>query len=396
MFALLLVAGGAFAEPPFQTGPTPSADYDIPGGHFFTQTRGAAQDGFGFAIVDDSTGDFWAGWKRLGGLEALGYPISHRYRWNGAVSQAFQKGVLSAASTASVLRANLLDEMSRAGNDGTLANSYLIPVPFDWRGDRLRSFSESVGAHEAVLLMNLPTRSLYYGAQGAIDRWGLPMAAADYADVYTVRTQKAVIQQWRKRTAWAEPGQILVANIGEIARDLSMIPAGSALAAPPYSTVQVAEITTGTGSPPIDQAVPLATLAAPTPTPVPVQPAPVQPSLPSAPVFPGLPGALPSIPAGPGIPGLAAPTFFPTVPSGLGASPPLSSTPTPNGSVTPTATAGPGTPTATFTSTPTFSRTPTATAVGQQTATFTPTPTRSPTPTSTGTVKTPTPYGSPR
>ena len=37
---------------------------------------------------------FWDEFQRLGGVDALGYPISRRFTWKGFTVQAMQKGVL--------------------------------------------------------------------------------------------------------------------------------------------------------------------------------------------------------------------------------------------------------------------------------------------------------------
>ncbi|MER3449466.1 MAG: hypothetical protein C4315_06765, partial [Chloroflexota bacterium] len=43
-------------------------DWDIPGGHFFTQTRGNAPSG-GYAVRDDVVAPFWSEFRRLGGVQ---------------------------------------------------------------------------------------------------------------------------------------------------------------------------------------------------------------------------------------------------------------------------------------------------------------------------------------
>ena len=59
-----------------------ASDWDIPGGHFYTQAAGG--DG-GFAITDEGGIPFWTTFQRLGGLKALGYPASNRFEPDGYV-----------------------------------------------------------------------------------------------------------------------------------------------------------------------------------------------------------------------------------------------------------------------------------------------------------------------
>src|SRR5438067_12721577 len=70
------------------------ADYELATGHFFGQAAPGAERGFGFTVADAAGIPFWSEYRRLGGLQSLGYPISTRFAWGGAIAQAFQGGVL--------------------------------------------------------------------------------------------------------------------------------------------------------------------------------------------------------------------------------------------------------------------------------------------------------------
>ena len=70
-------------------------DYDLPvafGAHFYTQTNGGAGN-TGFAVSNADGIPFWDFFRAAGGVEAVGYPVSHRFVWNGFVVQAMQKVV---------------------------------------------------------------------------------------------------------------------------------------------------------------------------------------------------------------------------------------------------------------------------------------------------------------
>src|SRR5690349_6827371 len=62
-------------------------DFAIPNGRVFPQSGG-------FAIADEGGIPLWSEYQRLGGLKALGYPISARYQVDGYVTQAVQRGIL--------------------------------------------------------------------------------------------------------------------------------------------------------------------------------------------------------------------------------------------------------------------------------------------------------------
>jgi len=46
-------------------------DYDIAGGHFFTQTNGRTDSRSGFAVTDADGVPFWSAFQALGGADVL-------------------------------------------------------------------------------------------------------------------------------------------------------------------------------------------------------------------------------------------------------------------------------------------------------------------------------------
>jgi hypothetical protein len=77
----------------------PAEEFPIPGGQFYTQTRGSYPPGFGFAVVDDGI-QFYTALRQLGGPAVAGYPISQRFFTGGRPAQAFQRVILIWDSTA--------------------------------------------------------------------------------------------------------------------------------------------------------------------------------------------------------------------------------------------------------------------------------------------------------
>jgi hypothetical protein len=69
-------------------------DYEVPYGRFFTQT--GKKDGLhGYRVVDKDGIPFYSEFRRLGGLDALGYPISRRFDLlSGSSAQQFQHAFL--------------------------------------------------------------------------------------------------------------------------------------------------------------------------------------------------------------------------------------------------------------------------------------------------------------
>src|SRR5438874_8844031 len=79
---------------PLANAQTNGADQDVPGGHFYTQTNSGTGPQFGYRITDEAGIGFWYEVLRLGGVNALGYPVSRRFMLDGFFVQATQKVIL--------------------------------------------------------------------------------------------------------------------------------------------------------------------------------------------------------------------------------------------------------------------------------------------------------------
>jgi hypothetical protein len=68
-------------------------DYDVPNGHFYSQTGG--NDGLtGFTVSNANHVRFWSEFRRLGGVDAIGLPLTDRFDSWGQTVQVLQNGVL--------------------------------------------------------------------------------------------------------------------------------------------------------------------------------------------------------------------------------------------------------------------------------------------------------------
>ena len=84
----------------------------------------------GFRITDENGVNFASEFERLGGVEALGYPISRRFEWDSFTTQATQKAVLQwHPQTNRAALINLLDAFSDAGLDPWLEQHAQVPPP---------------------------------------------------------------------------------------------------------------------------------------------------------------------------------------------------------------------------------------------------------------------------
>jgi hypothetical protein len=223
-----VVAGLALfaAVLPGRAGAQQGADFDVPGGHFFTQTGGGG--GKGYAVTDADGVGFWAAFQQVGGVEGVGYPVSQRFVHGGFVTQAMQKAVFQwRPETKSVAFVNVFDDLAAAGKDGFLASARQTPpaAPFEDGG---RPFEEVVRIRQAALEGHPAMKAVYFGARDPVLQYGLPTSrVVDEGSAWVIRLQRAVIQEWKVDVPWAKAGQATVANGGDIAKEAGLFPAAA-------------------------------------------------------------------------------------------------------------------------------------------------------------------------
>ncbi|HEX2036906.1 MAG TPA: trypsin-like peptidase domain-containing protein [Chloroflexota bacterium] len=243
---LLLGAGAAAAQtPPRGT----MRDYAVANGHFYTQTGG--EEEAGFAIVDEGGVPLWSEFQRLGGVGALGYPVSRRFTWDGFVVQATQKAVLQwRPDLGRAVFVNLLDEMTRAGRDDWLLRERLIPGPTPFAEESGLPFERVVQQRLALLDPYPALRAAYFAVPDPLETNGLPVApVADFGPVFVLRAQRRAFQLWKVATPFARPGDVTVVNGGDLGKEASLYPgdvvqpepAWRQLATPPGTTTRVPE-----------------------------------------------------------------------------------------------------------------------------------------------------------
>lgn len=215
--------------------PQDTTDYDIPSGRFFEETGSRlAARGYGFAIVNDDNARFWDEFQRLGGVDELGYPASRRFVWDGFASQATQKEVLQwRPERGQVAFVNVFDQLSKAGKDDYLLTVRQVPKPFDNSPDTGLPWEQVVSRHLAYLDQDPAIKSRYFADPAWLDHYGLPQSYGDLPNVFVIRTQRAVFQRWKVDVPWAKAGEVTIANGGDIAKELRLVPPDAAAPEPP-------------------------------------------------------------------------------------------------------------------------------------------------------------------
>jgi hypothetical protein len=124
---LVLALEVATAAVPAVHGQSLIRDYPVPGGWFYSQESRTPSDSppfRGYTVVDDADASFWTEFRRFGGVEVLGYPVSRRYNYpaeDGYLYQAFQRGILQwQPDQGRAELANVFEQFTEQGRDDVL------------------------------------------------------------------------------------------------------------------------------------------------------------------------------------------------------------------------------------------------------------------------------------
>ena len=210
------------------------ADWQVPGGWFYTQ--GAGAEGSGFAILDDQQARFWSHFQALGGWRVLGFPVSRRFTLDGKLTQATQRALLQwSPEGGQVALASVLDLLHERERDAALLGQHQIPPPAALNQVN-RDFATIAATRLSWLDGRPAIKKKYCEAPGGADPlalWGLPTSeAVDVSGtgaVYVMRTQRAVFQEWVgglsiDERPIAAPGEVTVVLAGDLAKEFGLIP----------------------------------------------------------------------------------------------------------------------------------------------------------------------------
>ncbi|HLG73008.1 MAG TPA: cellulase family glycosylhydrolase [Chloroflexota bacterium] len=206
------------------------ADYDIAGGHFYTQANGDGSAN-GFAVTDDASAPMWTWFQKYGGVGQLGYPNTNRFQSpDGFIEQGFQKSLLQwHPDTQTMAFVNIFDLLhAQQGMDGILQATYQIPPPIDnsaqekgINGADPNGFKQLEAIRDAWLQYPNPAFVNYYNADPYhVDHFGLPTSKpADFGPFITVRLQRTAFQLWKvDGPAGIKAGTLVQVNGSDIAK----------------------------------------------------------------------------------------------------------------------------------------------------------------------------------
>ena len=211
------------------------ADYDTETGHFYSQAAGPiGPELAGFHIGDDDGIPFWRTFRWLGGVDVLGYPISRRYEADGFVYQATQRAILQCnLATREVRLVNILDDLGAAGHDHELRRDRLVPLPLDQSAESGMTPAEVMERRLSIVRGSRLLHAAYAASPDPIRLLGLPTSeVVDIGPAYALRLQRGVLYQWKVATPWAAVDQVTFGNVGDLAKDLGLVPAAASVPEP--------------------------------------------------------------------------------------------------------------------------------------------------------------------
>jgi Cellulase (glycosyl hydrolase family 5) len=203
-----------------------AADYEIQGGHFFTQTNGRKDSSSGFAVTDAGGVPFWTAFQSLGGADVLGYPVTRRFELDGFAVQGFQKTVLQWHPEQNAFSfLNTFDVLHDRGRDDWLEVYRQTPRPQDTSPDGGLAWEQVVTRHLALLdKVPPPLKQRFLADDQWLDHFGLPVSTQEFPNSVVVRAQRATLQYWKEAVPWAAKGSVSVANAGDLAKEAGLFP----------------------------------------------------------------------------------------------------------------------------------------------------------------------------
>ncbi len=207
----------------------PPTEYEIADGYFYTQGNGldSSNTQKGYRLTNEDGIPFYTEFRRLGGVPVLGYPISQRFKFQERTTQLTQRAVLQwDDAEGKVIVFDTLDYLSERGWDDWLKEYKSIPRRLITEGSEDEQDPDVFEkTHMALLDQDPQIKSFYQTSDDPIALYGLPMSdAEDLGPFVVMRFEKMVLQRWEVDTDWANAGDITPVNVGEIVKDLGILP----------------------------------------------------------------------------------------------------------------------------------------------------------------------------
>jgi hypothetical protein len=151
----------------------------------------------GFVVGDEEGIPFLTTYRRLGGMEVLGRPISHRFEWHGFVCQLTERSMLQWDPESKRVRlANTTEILSEAGLDDVLYHKWALPHPAVLPEEG-RTPAEERRRAQAWLEAEPAFAAAYRAVPNPEALYGLPTSPpANVGSLRVMRFQRSLFYRW--------------------------------------------------------------------------------------------------------------------------------------------------------------------------------------------------------
>jgi L,D-transpeptidase catalytic domain len=200
-------------------------DWDVPGGHFFTQTAppGSPADS-GYILGDSGDLAFWSEYRDRGGPVELGYPLSSRFADGPHAYQVLQGGVLRwNAETGLVDLHPVFASLAQQGMDDWLQSRGVPPTAPALRDD------PGLPVDTRLSWLTHPVLAAAYAGSSeeeGRERFGLPMGEPQRFGPYLAqRFERGALQLWLDALpGQPRPGSVTTVQVGELLKEAGLVP----------------------------------------------------------------------------------------------------------------------------------------------------------------------------
>ena len=195
------------------------ADFAIEDGHHYRQA--SPEPNTGFAVFNGRR-PWWDTYRRAGGSQVLGYPVSLPYARDGLAVQAFSHGAIqSPYQGVNLAPANVLELLDSAGYTRWLHDQRQVPMPLhaDANTDARLTWMTDDPIRDVYFGNPAPARFLTWSRTQALRRFGLPMSRPERLGRNIVqRFQRGVLE----RTI--DGPTVRVRPVGRLLVELGLVP----------------------------------------------------------------------------------------------------------------------------------------------------------------------------
>ena len=200
-------------------------DFDIRGGHFYTQTNGVGRPGLGFSVSDESGVPMWSTLLGGGGAATIGYPVSRRFRVGGLdkVYQIFQRQIFEWSPGQKQMRAINIPELPTAPLDGEAWLQTQTALPLDPNfTESDRAWNQYAAAQLAFLEAEPRIKAAYWSVEDPVRHFGLPLGPLTEAPnglSIILKAAYAYFSISKRDTPFAKAGDLTVSQSTDLVLD---------------------------------------------------------------------------------------------------------------------------------------------------------------------------------